>query len=277
MTKTTEFSGDFQGPVCVDVVILSLAKNQELRDMTETCLNTLLASENPDRIRFDVVVVESNHQAPAYSQPGVRTVYLPPPFNYHRYMNEGIKRTSGEFVAICNNDLYFHAGWASALLNEFVVDAELYSASPACSIHHPQNGFALNSGVYPGYRVLKEISGWCLVFRRSMLEITGLLDERFYFWYADDDYARTMEKHHLKHALVTSSVVDHLDSKTLATHTSVRQRLMTKRAKYDFEEKWSNKSKFYFVRKRFKLYLKLPLYYFGLKKAEKNNGKGSSG
>lgn len=253
-------------PVCIDVVILSFAKNAELRAMTETCLNTLLASEFPDEIVFDVIVVESNNQAPEYSQKGVRTLYLPGPFNYHRYMNEGIKRTAGVFVAICNNDLYFHPRWASELLKAFENDPQLISTSPACSLHHPDNGFALNSGIYPGYRVLKEISGWCLVFRRSMLETTGMLDERFYFWYADDDYARTLEKNSLKHALVTSSVVDHLESKTLKTHNSAKQRLMTKRAKYDFQEKWSNKGKFYFFRKRAKLYLQLPLYLVGIKK-----------
>ncbi|MGI3131442.1 glycosyltransferase family 2 protein [Halopseudomonas pachastrellae] len=253
-------------PVRVDVVILSFAKNAELRAMTESCLDSLLASEDPEHISFDVVVVESNHQAPEYRHAGVRTLYLPPPFNYHRYMNEGIKRCAGAFVAICNNDLYYHPGWASALLRAFDADADLISASPACSLHHPANGFALNSGVYSGYGVLKEVSGWCLVFRRRMLEITGMLDERFYFWYADDDYARTLEKCGLKHALVTASHVDHLDSRTLATHSSVRQLLMTKRAKYVFEEKWSNKSRYYFFRKKLKLYLKLPLYYVGLKK-----------
>jgi GT2 family glycosyltransferase len=253
-------------PTVIDIIILSYAKNAELREMTDTCLNTLLASEDPSAVRFDVVVVESNHAEPEYSQPGVRTLYLPPPFNYHRYMNEGIKITNGAFVAICNNDLYFHSGWATALLDQFSADPDLYSASPACSLHHPKQGFPLNSGVYPGYRVLAEISGWCLVFKRSMLEITGMLDEKFYFWYADDDYARTLEMHKLKHVLVTSSVVDHLESKTLSSHSSVKQRLMTKRAKYDFEEKWSHKSKFYFFRKRLKLYLKLPLYYIGMKK-----------
>lgn len=258
--------GRLSQPVCIDVVILSFAKNAELRAMTETCLNTLLASESPDEVIFDVIVVESNHNAAKYTQTGVRTLYLPGPFNYHQYMNEGIKRTSGAFVAICNNDLYFHTHWASGLLRAFADDPQLISASPACSLHHPNNGFALNSGIYPGYRVLKEISGWCLVFRRSMLETTGMLDERFYFWYADDDYARTLEKYSLKHALVTSSIVDHLESKTLKTHSSVRQRLMTKLAKYVFEEKWSNRSKFYFFRKRAKLYLKLPLYFFGIKK-----------
>ncbi|MEH6798286.1 MAG: glycosyltransferase [Halopseudomonas sabulinigri] len=258
-----------EGPVRIDVVILSFAKNAELRAMTETCLDTLLASESADDVIFDVIVVESNHQSPEYTQAGVRTLYLPPPFNYHQYMNEGIKRTTGPFVAICNNDLYFHPGWASELLQAFSADTQLISASPACSVHHPKNGFAVNSGVYPGYGVLKEISGWCLVFRRSMLEITGLLDERFYFWYADDDYARTLEKHGLKHALVTSSVVDHLDSKTLATHSTVSQILLTKKAKFDFQKKWEDRSNYYFFRKKLKLYLKVSLYYLGFKKVKK--------
>lgn len=266
MNGVTETPISLKEPVLIDIIILSFAKNAELREMTETCLDSLLASEVAQEVQFDIVVVESNHDAPVYSQAGVRTLYLPPPFNYHRYMNEGIKLTSGEYVAICNNDLYFHKGWASALLKAFADDSELYSASPACSRHHPVNGFPLESGVYQGYRVLKEVSGWCLLFKRSMLEITGMLDERFYFWYADDDYARTLQKYGLKHVLVTSSVVDHLDSKTLKTHTSVRQRLMTKRAKYDFEEKWGDKSPYYLFRKRFKLYLQIPLYYLGLKK-----------
>ncbi|MEH6492214.1 glycosyltransferase family 2 protein [Halopseudomonas sp.] len=253
-------------PTRIDVVILSFAKTAELRAMTETCLDTLLASEKPGSIIFDVVVVESNHQSPEYTQLGVRTLYLPPPFNYHRYMNEGIKRGSGNFVAICNNDLSFHAGWASQLMEAFSADPDLVSASPACSLHHPKNGFALHSGVHPGYRVLKEISGWCLVFRRSMLDITGMLDERFYFWYADDDYARTLEKHNLKHALVSSSVVDHLDSKTLEQQSIFNQLMITRKSKFVFQEKWSGKGRLYLFGKKLKFYMQIPLYYLGLKK-----------
>ena len=250
----------------MDVVILSFAKNDELRQVTEHCLQTLFASENSAQIEFRVVVVESNHSAARYDFPAVETLYLPPPFNYHRYMNQGIARGEGDFVAICNNDLSFHPGWASRLLEAFAKEPALSSASPACSLHHPRNGFELNSGVHHGYGVLREIAGWCLVFRREMLETTGLLDERFYFWYADDDYARTLEQHGLLHGLVTEAVVDHLDSRTLKTHSTLRQWLMTKRSQYVFERKWSNKSNYYFLRKYLKLYLKVPLYLLGIKK-----------
>ncbi|MEH6564952.1 MAG: glycosyltransferase [Halopseudomonas sp.] len=253
-------------PVRVDVVILSFAKNTELRAMTETCLDTLFASEDSAKVNFDVIVVESNHQAPEYTQAGVRTLYLSPPFNYHKYMNEGIKRCNGDFVAICNNDLYFHPGWASELLKAFANDTQLVSASPICSLHHPQKGFSLNSGSYVGYGVLKEVAGWCLFFRRSMLQITGMLDERFYFWYADDDYARTLKKHELKHALITSSVVDHLDSKTLEQQSIFTQLMITRKARFAFDEKWSEKSRLYLLKKKIKFYMKIPLYYLGRKK-----------
>lgn len=253
-------------PVSIDVVILSFAKNEELRRMTEHCLSTLLASESPDSVVFRVIVVESNHAAPAYDFASVETVYLPPPFNYHRYMNHGIAKGSSPFVAICNNDLSFHPGWATSLLKAFSADDKLYSASPICSLHHPRNGFEPHSGIHYGYGVLREISGWCLVFRREMLEITGMLDERFYFWYADDDYARTLKDKGLLHGLVSNSVVDHLESKTLNSHSSVKQVLLTRKAKYTFEAKWKGHSRTRFFGKMLKLYLQLPLYYFGIKK-----------
>lgn len=254
------------GRVVFDVVILSFAKTDSLRRMTEHCLQSLLASESPEKISFEVVVVESNHASPRYDYEGVETVYLSPPFNYHRYMNYGIKRGSSPFVAICNNDLSFHQGWASSLLRAFASDESLYSVSPACSLHHPRNGFELGSGIHYGHGVLREISGWCLVFKRQMLDITGMLDERFYFWYADDDYARTLKEKGITHGLVTDSVVDHLDSQTLKTHSTLRQWLMTKRSQYVFERKWSGKSRYYFFRKYLKLYLKIPLYLLGIKK-----------
>lgn len=256
-------------PERFDIVILSFAKDADLRAVTEHCLDTLVASEDPEVIHFRIFVLESNHAAPPYSQVGVETIYPAAPFNYHAYMNKGIACGAAPLVAICNNDLEFKAGWASALLAAFASDATLQSASPFCAIHHPGYGFGQNTGNYYGYRVLREIAGWCLVFRREMLKVTGPLDERFYFWYADDDYARTLQEHKLKHALVTDSVVNHLDSRTLQTHTSAKQWMMTKRARYLYEEKWENKGSFYFFRKKLKLYVKFPLYCLGVKKLRK--------
>ncbi|UCS91820.1 glycosyltransferase [Echinicola marina] len=229
-------------PVDIDIIILSYAKRPELRKLTETALRTLYDSELPKNIRFNTVVIESYKSAEKYDFPNTQTIYPKEKFGYHKYMNIGIEMTQSPFVCICNNDLEFHKGWASEILKAFQEDHELRSASPACSIHHPNHGIALNSGIYYGHEVRKELTGWCLFFKREILAITGKLDPRFKFWFADNDYSMTLQKHGLKHALVTSSIVDHLESQTLNTKRTRERRRLTAKERFFYEYKWEGRS-----------------------------------
>lgn len=231
----------------IDVIILSFAKDAKLRQVTETGLATLLASEPADKIRFNVVVLESNHAAKAYDFPNVRTVFPKEKFGYHKYMNIGIGMTDSPFVCICNNDLLFHPGWASAILEAFAADPDLSSASPACSIHHPAHGIPIRNGVKYGYEVRGELIGWCLFFKREMLKVTGKLDPKFTFWYADNDYSKMLQKHGLKHALVTDAIVDHLESQTLNAEEEKKRKVLTERARFYYEYKWEGRSFFSYL------------------------------
>lgn len=242
----------------IDIIILSLASNPTLRQTTEHGLETLFASEqnNPD-IEFRVLVIESNPDAQPYTRTNVRTLYPTTPFGYHSYMNLGIRETSAPYVCLCNNDLVYHPGWASALPEAFKQDPNLNSASPLCSIHHPSLGIHPDSGVYAGYGIRREVAGWCLFFRRNMLNVTGPLDERFKFWFADNDYAMTLQKHGLRHALITRAIVDHVESKTLQSRTRVQQRLLTRRAKIEYQRKWGEIGTLTYYRKLLSFHLKL--------------------
>lgn len=242
----------------IDVIILSLASTPELRAVTERCLQSLAMSEATESsVHLNILVIESASIALPYAGTNVKTVFPQAPFGYHAYMNIGIRMTNSSYVCLCNNDLLFHRGWATAFMAAFASDQALMSVSPLCSRHHPQLGIIPNSGMYYGYTVRREISGWCLCFRRSMLDITGPLDETFKFWFADNDYAKTLECHGLRHALVTDSIVDHVESKTLKTHGLVRQRLLTKKAKIDFDKKWNGLCGIRLARKLVQFYLKL--------------------
>ena len=248
-------------PENIDVIILSYAKTPALRAVTEECLRSLLASESDQEIVFNVLVIESQKGADPYEGKNVRTIYPVEPFGYHAYMNIGIRQTSAPYVCLCNNDLYFHRGWATSILQSFAKNPELQSTSPFCTRHHPSMGLAADSGLLLGYEIRREVAGWCLFFRRSMLDTTGLLDETFRFWFADNDYARTLEKHHLPHALVTSSLVDHLESRTLDEEGEFRRRLLTSRAKIEFNRKWNGLSGLTYWRKVAQCNLKLAKCY----------------
>lgn len=241
-----------KAPIQIDVIILSYAKTDGLKQMTEQTVKSLIDSEDPAKISFNIIVIESNHDIKPTQYHGTNTIYSNKKFGYHRYMNIGIKMSQNPYICICNNDLLFHFRWASEILKAFNQNPTLESASPICSIHHPQKNIALNDGVHIGYEVRKEIAGWCLFFKRDILKKTGLLDEKYTFWYADNDYANTLEKHQIKHALVTSSIVDHLESKTLKTFKLEEQLKMTTEERFYYEYKWEGRSYFSYLNRLFK-------------------------
>lgn len=122
-------------------------------------------------------------------------------------------------------------------MNQFPL---LVSASPICSIIQPYMGIPLNSGPRVGYRVGYEIAGWCLFMRRELFKTIGKLDENYLFGGADFDYATTLAMMNLKHALITTAVVDHLNSKTLSVQTKEKQNELLSNMDY-YHKKWAHR------------------------------------
>lgn len=230
------------GSIKIDIIILSFAVNDLLKDVTLNAVNTLIGSESTCYIQFDIVVIESNRNLSPYQYPGTKTIYPKQKFGYHRYMNLGIRKTKNKYICLCNNDLIFHTGWATAMIDSFSQDEDLVSASPFCSNTHPSKGFIKNSGVFYGYRIKNEVAGWCIFFKREILRNIGLFDTSYRFWYADNDYSRTLQKHDLKHALITSSIVDHMENQTLQTKTIKEQLKLTVTERFYYEYKWEGRT-----------------------------------
>jgi GT2 family glycosyltransferase len=224
----------------IDVIILSYAHTHSLLQLTKSCLISLFQSENQRRIKFNIIVIESHKQMQPYQYPGTKTIYPEQPFGYHRYMNIGINASYSPYICICNNDLIFHPNWASAILKQMKLDIELVSASPIASNYHPNLGISLSEEAIPGYRVGYEIAGWCLFYKRDIIRKIGILDENYEFSGADYDYAYTLWVSNLKHALITSAVVDHIAAQTLKTQSKVRQYQLTDDIIYH-RKKWGSR------------------------------------
>jgi len=207
----------------IDIIILSYAHNNQLKQTTIDGINFLIASEDPSKIKFNIIVVESQQELNGYQYNYTKTIYPEQAFGFHRYMNIGIDLTTAPYVCLCNNDLIFHKGWASEILNYMLEMPDLMSASPICTLAQPYIGFSLNSGIKTGYRAGFEIAGWCLFMRREIFKIMGRLDENYLFTSADYDYGNTLAVLDLKHALITSSMVDHLNNTTVNTQDQIRQ------------------------------------------------------
>ncbi len=193
----------------LSAIILSYTNSEKIHRMTKECIASLTASEDfNDALPLEIILVESNkhYLADGFAYPENVKVIVPEiPFNFHAYLNVGIKGSSMPFVALCNNDLLFSHHWFTEILNVKKIMPRIRSFSPV------QPGETTGEGAYTvGYDVRKHFKGWCMVAERKLFETIGLPDEQFDFYYADDDYAMTLKKHNEPHALVHRSVVEHL-------------------------------------------------------------------
>lgn len=192
----------------LSVIILSYTITDGLFEMTSNCINSLLESETA--IDVEVILVESNKN---YFNSGflypefVKVIVPDSDFNFHKFLNIGIKESKGELVALCNNDLIFYKNWFTQILKVSKKAPMIKSFSPSGKI----GDFGFTEEFELGYKVRTHVLGWCLVVYKEVLEKLGYLDEAFNFGYADNDYAMTLKKFNIKHALVNSSKVEHLE------------------------------------------------------------------
>lgn len=192
----------------LSVIILAMTTTKELFTMTSNCINSLKASEKD--IEMEVLVIESNKSfsTSGFLYPDFVKVIIPESdFNFHKFLNIGIKASTGEYIALCNNDLIFYKNWFAEIVKVKEKNPFIKSFSPSGKI----NDFSFTTEYNLGYKVRTHIMGWCLVTTHEVFTKIGLLDETFDFNYADNDYAMTLKKHNIKHALVHASKVEHLE------------------------------------------------------------------
>lgn len=229
-----------------DVVIISYSKDESCRKTTEECLRSLLLSEKEAETLFNVIVVESQEGVSWDGiSPNIKTYPAPLPYGYHKFLNYGRKKGDSEWVALCNNDLLFTAGWFTKILKNSEKNPECVSFSPICPLTQTQYGINPHTGVYKGHRIRMEISGWCIVQKREIYNKIGDLDERFFHWFCDNDYAMTLQSLGLDHMLITESIVIHHE-KTIGkttervVETNEEMTRLTTGSQPIFQEKWKN-------------------------------------
>lgn len=227
-------------PVKIDIIILSYAKTDELKQITLQGIESLFLSEDRDYIQFETLVIESNKDLYPYQYPNTKTIYPEEKFGFNRYLNIGITQTSNDYACLCNNDLIYHQNWASEILKAMAENPNIKSANPYC------NSFDYHQDIRKGPEIIFRhqnlkvngiLTGWCLFVKREIFNKIGLLDEQFEFWYADNDYDFTLRRHKLVHALIKRSRVTHLVSQSHHTLMDKKDR-MTIGQREKFEKKW---------------------------------------
>jgi len=201
----------------IDIILVSNAFNDFMRMITNSAITTV---RNSGDLNWNVYVVEQTRQKEPYKN--ATTLYYDSPFNYNACLNVGIQASKSPYVALCNNDLVFYKGWGEKIIEAL----QVYS-----SVSPSQTFF---EGVQLGYKVEKQVLGWCIVVRREIFEKIGPLDTPCTFWYSDNVYAHQIRTAGIKHALIGNSVVRHMTSVTLNKIPYSERKSMMRRQEKNF-------------------------------------------
>ncbi|KQR72694.1 glycosyltransferase family 2 protein [Pedobacter sp. Leaf176] len=242
-------------PTNIDVIILSYAKNSALKKLTEQTIASCVNSENPGEISFNIVVIESYRELEPFQFEHSTTIYPTAKFGFHRYLNIGIRNTAHDYICFCNNDLIFHKHWATEILNAMKQNPGLQCCNTFCDNFHQDKAHYYNGNINYGYENGLFFTGWCFLVKRSIFDITGFFDEKFEFWFSDDDFRLTLKKKNLANALVIKSKVTHLRSETLNKADKKKQKRLqySSLAYYKFKWQHHNPLKYYIEMLKYKL------------------------
>ncbi|HLA42633.1 MAG TPA: glycosyltransferase family 2 protein [Aggregatilineales bacterium] len=200
-----------------------------------TCLAALNAQTYPD---VEIIIVDnaSSDGSQAYireNHPKVRLVELPENRGFTGACNAGMTAATGEFIALLNNDTEVVPGWAQAVVNGFARFPDAGMVASRMMLFDKRDHFHTAGDYYrvdgqPGNRgvwqkdegqydkaeyVFSACAG-ASVYRRSMLNDTGLLDEDFFFSGEDIDLGWRAQLAGYRCVYIPDAVVYHMLSAT---------------------------------------------------------------
>lgn len=168
--------------------------------------------------------------------------------------NQGLRLSAGDTLVLLNNDTAVTANWLDNLA------AALYS-SPEVGIVGPVTNYASgpqrvdvpfghlaefqslaranNVPDASRWRNAMRIVGFCLVFRRGLMESIGLLDERFSpGHYEDDDYCFRARQQGFRLLICHDALIYHEGSASFVRQGAERQSELVERNYRLFMDKW---------------------------------------
>jgi GT2 family glycosyltransferase len=173
-----------------------------------TCLNALNKQTYPhiEVIVADNASTDGSQSILSEQYPDVQLLQLPDNRGFTGACNAGMKAACGEFICLLNNDTEVDSGWAANVIAAFADNDRIGSVASKMLLFDNRDhihttgdlftvdGRAVNRGVWERdegqYDQVERVFSACggsAVYRRSMLDEVGLLDDDFFFSGEDVD------------------------------------------------------------------------------------------
>jgi GT2 family glycosyltransferase len=208
--------------ILVTVVIPTLAADHRLRE----CIDSLARQTRSD---FEVIVVDNSGGGQAQEQAagsGVRIIENDRNVGFGTAVNQGIRASSARYVATVNDDAVACPEWLDALVRAIEVRPDVGMCASQVRLFGEgvldsagmlicrdassrQRGHLRPPEDFPETEEVLLPSGSAALYRRRMLEETGLFDDDFFLYCEDTDLGLRARRAGWKCLYVPSAVVEH--------------------------------------------------------------------
>lgn len=197
--------------ISLSVIILSYAIDDDIYRMNCQCISSLLESDQWEEEKLEILLIESRKDNPYKYVRNVEVIIPDESFNFHKFLNIGVKYSKGKIIAFCNNDIIFQKSWYNEILKVKTNHPHFLCFSPLDS-DYPMMAELVSTGreYYIGWENKRHYAAWCMVWDRKIFDVIGDFDETFDFYSADDDELMTLRKYAIENVLVARSEVKHL-------------------------------------------------------------------
>ncbi len=226
-------------PFCTIIVL-----NYEGETYLSKTIESLLDLDYPKN-RYEIIVVDNaskDKSREIIEKYGVKIkpLFLGTNKGFSAGNNEGIKDAKGEYVALLNNDCVVDKGWLSELVLTADNDPRIFAVNSKIMLgktNKIQNagitvfpdGYARDRGAVPingkqdyeedrgQYSKETEIDAACaaaVLYRKSILDQIGLLDENFFMYYEDVELSERARKHGYRIVYCPKAIAYHEHAKS---------------------------------------------------------------
>jgi len=230
-----------------EIIIVDNASTDKSKDIIENYVDFGFRRNDRKKTISTKCPESQSHVIPAKAGlpcKGIQTkrtsIFLPKNIGFARGNNVGIQKAKGKYIALLNNDCMVDQNWLKEMVTVAEKDDKIFAVNPKIYLgktHTIQNagitifpnGYARDRGAlvknnkqyyendrgqYEDVAVIDAACGAAVLYRHSILDKVGFLDESFFLYYEDVEISQRAKQYGYKILYSPKAVAYHLHAAT---------------------------------------------------------------
>lgn len=228
------------------IIIPALFINYPIFHQTGNCIGSIREHTDENKTPYEIILVINGKTGIGFEEDKLADTYAdkviqnPENLGFAKAVNQAIRTSNGEYIAIINNDVQVFDNWLVDL-QEALQHVDLIEATPMYGMPFARAVEAKELRDKTMQKPIEEtLSSFrdfsCVLARKALFEEIGVFDEEFFMYGEDVDLVKRMEAVGKRDASTTRVNTHHIIGSTSQGMDETAE-LMTK-AKERLKEKW---------------------------------------